>query len=286
MGKLFVVATPIGNLGDFSPRAIETLKNVKLIAAEDTRVSQKLLNHFDIHTELCSYHKFNENSKSNDIIDRIRQNNIDVALISDCGTPCISDPGSILVNKAIKAGIEVISIPGPSAIITALSKSGFQIEDFAFYGFIERKGSKQIEVLKKISTMNSISVLYESPYRIKKLISNVQSVDAESKVCVCRELSKMFETTYRGTPGTVLQQLEKDPNAEKGEYCIIIQWTSKKIDNFSNHSCSLEALIFDAMLNKQEKQQIQQNLMAMGYKRNDIYKAQLQIYEFLTAQSD
>lgn len=286
MAKLFVVATPIGNLHDISQRAIDTLKNVSLIAAEDTRVTQKLLNNFAIHTEHCSYHKFNENIKSNYIIDRILQENIDVALVSDCGTPCISDPGSILVKKAIECGIEVISIPGPSAIVAALSKSGFDIQDFAFYGFLDRKETKQVDFLKKISAKNKIVVLYESPHRIKKLVSNIQFIDENSQLCICRELTKLFESTYRGNPEQVLYALENDPNAEKGEYCIVVQWSEKSTAELEESSCSLEALILDSMLKNQNKHEIQEKLMEKGYKRNEIYKAQLQINQFLKAQSN
>ncbi|MBR6570430.1 MAG: rRNA small subunit methyltransferase 1, partial [Clostridia bacterium] len=139
MPTLYVVATPIGNLGDMTPRAIETLKTVSLIAAEDTRVTQKLLSAFDIHTPLTSCHEHNERSKAAQIVERMLAENIDVAVTTDAGTPCISDPGSILTAEAIKAGIEVLAVPGPTAMASALSVSGFDMTEFTFFGFLPRQ---------------------------------------------------------------------------------------------------------------------------------------------------
>ena len=139
MPTLYVVATPIGNLGDMTPRAIETLKNVSLIAAEDTRVTQKLLSAFDIHTPLTSCHEHNERSKAAQIVQRMLEENIDVAVTTDAGTPCISDPGSILTAEAIKAGVEVLAVPGPTAMASALSVSGLDVMEFTFFGFLPRQ---------------------------------------------------------------------------------------------------------------------------------------------------
>jgi len=149
MGTLYIVGTPIGNLSDMSERAIQTLENVDYVACEDTRVSVNLLRHFGINKKLVSYHKFNEKGKSNSIIDDLK-NGVSVALVSDAGCPCISDPGSILVNEAILNGIEVIAIPGPSAVITSLMVSGMDTTSFTFYGFLERENKKITESLEKI----------------------------------------------------------------------------------------------------------------------------------------
>ena len=176
MGILYVVATPIGNLDDITKRALDTLNSVDLIACEDTRTSGVLLKHFGINKKTVSYHKFNEKGKSNSLIDDLK-NGKNIALISDAGCPCISDPGSILVHEAINSGIEVIAIPGASATITSLMCSGMDTTSFSFYGFLDRENKKMIEELEKIkSDSSNIAIIYESPKRIVKTLEKIMEV--------------------------------------------------------------------------------------------------------------
>lgn len=280
MCKLYVVATPIGNLADISGRAIETLQNVSIIAAEDTRNTIKLLNHYQIKTTLTSYHKFNEASKSKYLLDIMLSQGHDIAIVSDSGTPCISDPGSIIVNEAIARGIEVISIPGPSAVITSLSKSGFEIESFLFYGFIDRNQKKQKEQLQHIRDKSEICVLYESPNRIYDLVKNIGDLDSDSQLCICRELTKVYETTYRGNPEQIIDQFNRDINYTKGEYCLIIKW-SKSEKCMAEAAITLEAQVFDLFYQNYSNDEIITQLVKKLHKKNDIYKAILNVKKFI-----
>lgn len=196
MSTLYVVATPIGNLKDISSRCLETLRNCDYIIAEDTRHTLKLLSHYDIRKKLVSYHEHNEISRSEEIINDLKNNNVKVALVTDAGTPCISDPGYMIINKAREAGIEVLGIPGASAVITALSISGFEINSFVFYGFLSRENKERkiaFENIKK--SKEEIFVLYESPKRIKKLLEDLSLEFPNADVCVCCDLTKLHEKT-------------------------------------------------------------------------------------------
>ena len=222
MGNLYVVATPIGNTEDISKRGIEILTNSDLILCEDTRNSSNLLNILNIKNKLMSYHKFNEEERSKEIINLLKQGK-NIALITDAGTPCISDPGSILVNKCIKEGIEVFGIPGSSAVITALSVSGLTISNFAFYGFLERKKNSQQEHLKLINENDiEIVVIYESPKRIIETLENINEVMNNPYIIVLNDLTKKFERKYYGNSDKVIKELKDNKNYELGEYVIII----------------------------------------------------------------
>lgn len=245
MGTLFVVATPIGNLNDLSPRAIETLKNSDLILVEDTRQTIKLLNHFNIKNKMVSYHKFNETKRSIDIIEDLK-NGKNIALVSDAGTPCISDPGYILVKQARENNINVIGVPGCSAVITALSIGGLDTSSFAFYGFVpgDNKDKKALFEEIKHSKIKT-KVLYESPKRIIKLLSELNSEIPECVVSVCSELTKLHEKCIHGKIDYVLSEMIKDPNSDKGEYVVLI---SNDVVNEESECLSVEALILDAMI--------------------------------------
>ncbi len=279
--KIYVIATPIGNLDDLSPRAIETLKNCDLIAAEDTRVTLKLLNHFDIRKPLTSYHKFNELNKSKELVQQIIENNLSLALVSDCGTPCISDPGAILLNEAIQNNIEICAIPGPSAIIAGLSASGFVLNSFTFYGFLPRKNKELNEKLTIMKEHSEIAIAYESPNRIKNLVCAILDADARAELCLCRELSKIHETYYRGTPLEVLQIFEKSSNYVKGEYCVIIKWSEKVDNSATQSSISLESRAFDLLYQNYNKKDIIEKMVGEGYKKNAVYSALLNIENFI-----
>ena len=244
MGILYVVATPIGNLSDFSPRAIETLKNSDLILVEDTRQTIKLLNHFDIKTKMISYHKFNEAKRTNEIIDDLTNGKI-ISLVSDAGTPCISDPGYILVKEAREKGINVIGIPGASAVITALSIGGLDTSSFTFYGFVPTDNKPKKELFEAIKSSNiKTKVVYESPKRLLKFIEELKLEIPGCVVCVCSELTKVYESSIYGKIEEVYEKLIENKENIKGEYVILISnepVTEKKED------ISLEALIIDAV---------------------------------------
>ena len=216
--KLYIVSTPIGNLKDITLRAIETLKEVDFILCEDTRTSGNLLNHFEIKKELISLNAFNEKNKIEFIVNRILSNQT-AALISDAGTPLISDPGVRLVSSCIKNEIEIIPIPGASALIAALSMSGLPTDSFVFEGFIPLKKGRQTK-LKELAEETRTIVLYESTYRIEKLLNELNDFLPNRFVVVCREITKKFEETWRGFPKDLIEAL---PNkTTKGEFVVVI----------------------------------------------------------------
>lgn len=218
MAKLYIVATPIGNLEDITLRAINTLKEVDFIICEDTRVTKFLLNHFGIDKPLIVANAFNETKTIERIIDKINSGE-NAALVTDAGTPAISDPGTRLVNAAIKNSIEVIGIPGASAAILALSISGLPTDSFVFEGFLPQKKGRQKKLLQ-LSNEERTIVLYESTYRIEKLISELTQYMPDRQIVIARELTKKFEEVWRGKPSEILSSL-KDKTL-KGEFVVII----------------------------------------------------------------
>ncbi len=217
-GKIFVVATPIGNLSDITLRAIETLKQVDFIVCEDTRVTKVLLDHYEIHKPFFVINAQNESKKIPELRDKI-ESGLNCALVSDAGTPSISDPGTRLVNAAIKSGIEVIGIPGPSAVTLALSISGLPTDAFVFEGFLPQKKGRQKKLLE-LSKEERTIVLYESTYRIKKLLEELNEYFPNRQIAVCRELTKKFEEIWRGTTGEILKEI--DNKIIKGEFVVVI----------------------------------------------------------------
>jgi len=225
-GKLYIVSTPIGNLKDITLRALEILKEVDFIACEDTRVTSFLLKHFDIKKGLTSLNAVNENKKAAKICDRILSGE-NCALTSDAGTPSISDPGVRLVSLAIKQNIPVVPIPGITALITALSISGLPTNSFVFEGFLPQKKGRQ-KKLKQLAEEERTIVLYESTYRIEKLLSELKEYMPNRTVAVCRELTKKFEETWRGKPDEILNNL--NTQVTKGEFVVVISpknWKDK-----------------------------------------------------------
>tara|TARA_B100001173_G_scaffold177262_1_gene153010 strand:+ start:1113 stop:1781 length:669 start_codon:yes stop_codon:yes gene_type:complete len=219
MSKLFIVPTPIGNLKDITIRAIETLQSVDTVYAEDTRTSSKLLNHYEIKTPMQSFHMHNEHAKLENIISSLKQGKTG-AIISDAGTPGISDPGFSLVRACIKNGIEVECLPGPTALIPALINSGFPCEKFSFEGFLPAKKGRT-KRLKEIAVQEKTMIFYESPHRLIKTLKDFsQYFGVENQVSVSREISKKFEQTIRGTISQAIQYFEK--NKPKGEFVIVL----------------------------------------------------------------
>ncbi|HOE77073.1 MAG TPA: 16S rRNA (cytidine(1402)-2'-O)-methyltransferase [Bacilli bacterium] len=216
--KLYIVSTPIGNLEDITLRAINTLKTVDLIYCEDTRNTVKLLNHYDIKTKMKSFHLFNENEITSEVIGQIK-NGLNIALVSDAGSPCISDPGWILVSEAIRNDIDVIVVPGVVAGITALVASGLSTERFTFYGFLSSKQKKRTEELKELKNRTETVILYEAPHRIKATLEDIDAIMPERQIVLARELTKKFEEYSRGTAREILEELD----VVKGEMVIVLE---------------------------------------------------------------
>jgi len=218
-GTLYLVPTPIGNLGDMSHRAIETLKSVSLIACEDTRTSAVLLNHFGIDTPRTSFHSHNEHGKASRIIDKMKGGD-DVALISDAGSPGISDPGYLLVRAALDANLDVCSLPGPSAVIPALAASGFPSDRFIFEGFLPTKKGRQTRIKALVEEDRTV-ILYESPHRLEKLLKQLAEFAGEDRqAVVAREISKKFEEFIRGTLAELIMWCQAQTKV-RGE-CVVI----------------------------------------------------------------
>ena len=217
-GKLYVIATPIGNLGDMTLRAIETLKSVDAILCEDTRVTKNLLFHYEISSPLISYHQHSDPKKVGEIVSMLAQGK-NLALVTDAGTPGISDPGNLLIAELIKRGInEVVAIPGPSAAITALSISGFPTDKFIFMGFPPLK-NKRKKYFQEVASSEFTTVFYESGHRIMKCLTELDSVlKQDRQIVICRELTKKFETIYRGN----IDHIKSILTDERGEFVVVI----------------------------------------------------------------
>lgn len=220
---LYLVPTPIGNLSDMTPRAIEVLNSVDLIYAEDTRVTKNLLSHFNIEKELRSYHLFNEADVSCEIINNLRQNK-SIALVSDAGMPAISDPGYLAVSQALDAGFNVISLPGPNAALTALIASGLPSERFYFYGFLKHKKSQKEKELTTLVDFQDTIIFYEAPHRLKETIEVMYNIFGNRKVVIARELTKKYEEYIRGN----LEEILKLDLNLKGEIVIIVSGATTK----------------------------------------------------------
>ena len=226
-GTLFIVATPIGNLDDISFRAVEILKNVDLVLAEAPRHSKKLLLHLDISKTIRAFHEHNEREKTKAIISEIRSGK-SIALISDAGTPLISDPGYFLVAQAKKEGLKVVPIPGPSALITALSASGLASNSFTFLGFLPSKQTARVKLLKSLVNRTETIIFYESPKRILATFTDMHRIFGDSReVCLSKELTKVFETIKTGSIPYLIDYLTIDQNHQKGEFVILISATNK-----------------------------------------------------------
>lgn len=224
-GMLYLCATPIGNLEDITFRVLRTLKEVDLIAAEDTRNSQKLLNHFDIHTPMTSYHEYNKYDKAEYLVGLMLDGK-NIACITDAGTPGISDPGEVLVQKCYEAGIKVTSLPGPAACITALTMSGLSTRRFAFEAFLPTDKKEREEVLKEMAAETRTIVMYEAPHRLVKTLKLLSERLGDRKVTVCRELTKRHETAFQSTLEESVAYYEA--NAPKGECVIVIAGRSRE----------------------------------------------------------
>ena len=236
-GKLYLVATPIGNLDDITLRALNVLKEVDLIAAEDTRHTLGLLNHFEISKPLISYYKEIENTKSDVLLDKIIKENQNVALVSDAGTPGISDPGEVIVKKAIEKGIEVIPIPGACAMINALIISGLSTREFTFVGFLSANAKERKEKLEELKYESRTLVFYEAPHKLKESLKSMQEILGNRKVVLAREITKIHEEFIRGELSTISEEI----GDTRGEYVVLVEGSiitkkDKELEDLNNLS--------------------------------------------------
>ncbi len=225
MSKLYIVPTPIGNLKDITIRALDVLKECNVIAAEDTRQTIKLLNHFNIKKQLISYHQHNELTKSEEIINRVKGGEI-VALVSDAGSPGISDPGSVIIKRCIEEEVEFEVLPGATAIITALVNSGLDTTKFTFRGFVPRENKERRVLISEIKNHKETLVFYEAPHRIKDTLSFLYEELGDRKVAICRELTKLHEQIVRGLISEVIEHF--NTNNPRGEFVVVIEGKSQE----------------------------------------------------------
>ncbi len=219
-GILYIVPTPIGNLGDMTYHAVELLQKVSVIGAEDTRTSRTLLVHYNIDTPMVSYHKFNERARLDEFIEKL-QNGEDIAIISDAGTPGISDPASILIKEVIAREIEIVTLPGATALIPALVSSGLQAERFYFIGFLPEKQSERRELLQNLGNIQDTLIFYEAPHRLKETLKELLKNFDDRQICIAREISKKFETYYRGMLSHFVDNF--DEITLKGEFVLVMK---------------------------------------------------------------
>ena len=275
---LYVVATPIGNLGDMSPRAVEVLKSVALIAAEDTRMTMKLTQRFGIETPLTSCHRHNEQGKAESIVRRMLEEGIDVAVVTDAGTPAISDPGTILVHQAAEAGIEVVAVPGPSAMAAAMSVSGIDVTEFTFLGFLPREKKDLQAALRSAAQRTQAGIVHESPYRVLDFMRVLADPLPQAYVSVSCDLSKLHELTLRGPVADVLARMQANEKTEKGEYCIVIDFRAvPREEPKAESTLCLEARLLELLLQGADMRDASRRLVEEGEKKNAVYAAALRL---------
>lgn len=273
-GTLYLCATPIGNLGDMTPRVVETLNMVDVIAAEDTRNSIKLLNHFGIHTPMTSYHEYNKVEKAQLLTERLLAGQ-NVALITDAGTPAISDPGEVLVRMCLEQGIPVTSLPGPAACITALTLSGLSTRRFCFEGFLPAEKRDKAAVLQELSQESRTIILYEAPHHLVRTLEELYRVLGQRRITLCRELTKRFETVMPTTlEGALAYYREEEP---RGEYVLVIEGKSlaqkKQEDIAAWEDKSIEEhMEYYRMQGLDEKAAMKQVARDRGLSKRDIYR--------------
>lgn len=273
-GKLYLCATPIGNLEDITLRVLRTLKEADLIAAEDTRHSIKLLNHFDIKTPMTSYHEFNKVEKARYLVDKMREGT-NVALITDAGTPGISDPGEELVRQCYEAGIEVTSLPGPAACITALTISGMATRRFAFEAFLPSDKKEKQEIFEELKKETRTIILYEAPHRLVRTLSELLENLGDRRISVCRELTKTHETVFRTTVSEALSYYEtEEPRGE----CVLVIEGKSRMEIQQEQERSWEAISIEEHMKRyldggtDKKEAMKLVAKDRGMKKRDVYQ--------------
>lgn len=267
MGTLYLVATPIGNLEDMSPRAVRILREASLIAAEDTRHTGKLLKHFEIETPLTSYFEHNKLSKLDFILEKLSTR--DVALVSDAGTPAINDPGYELVKAALASNHDVRPVPGPSAPITALTVSGLPTDSFLYLGYLPHKTSERHKRLEEVESQPYTLVFLESPYRIGESLEDILLILGDRKVCVAREMTKMFEEYWRGNVSGAVKHFNTQP--ARGEFTLVVD--GKKLDGSQKWTeAQLQIAIESELKNEKSAKEISAELAKQsGWNKKEIY---------------
>jgi len=269
-GALYIVATPIGNLEDISKRGLITLGNVRLCAAENTKNSKKLLRKYNLSTPLVSYHKYSKESKLNFLISTLKSGE-DVGLISDAGTPLISDPGYSLVNKALEEGIKVIPIPGPSSLIAALSVSGMPLDKFIFYGFPPRKKKALESFLETLSVSDKTSIIFETKLRILSFLEALAKISPNREIFLAREMTKLHESFYRGNVVSVIEELSLQKNTLRGEFVLVIRSNKETIleDSLSKEQEKVIQVLLKSM---KRSEALNLASKSFGMKKNSLYK--------------
>lgn len=279
-GTLYIVATPIGNSRDMSPRGKQILEEADLIAAEDTRRSMVLLNKLGIRNKLVSNHKFNEYGKAKHFITQLQEGK-SIAVITDAGTPCISDPGNELIKAAVEAGIRVVGVPGCCAAVNALAISGFDLSSFTFFGFFPRENAERRRLLEKLRRGDTRTfALYESPKRIMDLVDFFIAEQADVRLCLCNDMTKLHEMSFRGTPAEVKEQLLAKGNYDKGEYAIVLEVGRDYVFNKVEHAVSPEAMLVDAMVKGLSPKEAVAAVLAdenNSYSKNELKAASLRL---------
>ena len=279
-GTLYIVATPIGNSRDMSPRGRQILEEADLIAAEDTRRSMVLLNKLGIRNKLVSNHKFNEYGKAKHFITQLQEGK-SIAVITDAGTPCISDPGNELIKAAVEAGIRVVGVPGCCAAVNALAISGFDLSSFTFFGFFPRENAERRRLLEKLRRGDTRTfALYESPKRIMDLVDFFIAEQADVRLCLCNDMTKLHEMSFRGTPAEVKEQLLTKGNYDKGEYAIVLEVGKDYVFNKVEHAVSPEAMLVDAMVKGLSAKEAVAAVLAdenNSYSKNELKAASLRL---------
>ncbi len=277
-GTLYVVATPIGNLGDMSSRAIQILSNVHVIAAEDTRHSTRLLNHFGLRKQLLALHDHNEMHQADQILALLAQGQ-DVALVSDAGTPLISDPGFRVVNLLREQGYRVSPIPGPCALIAALCAAGLPSDRFMFEGFLPARRSARLESLQTLRSEQRTVVFYESPHRLREtLVDMLEVYGAERVVVLAREITKTFETFFRGSMAEVQAFVEGDDNQSRGEFVLLVSGCPEAVGrNLRMAQVDLDSLIVALAAELPVKRVAALLSTVVGIGRNEVYRRALEL---------
>lgn len=282
-GTLFLCATPIGNLGDITLRVLETLKSVDLIAAEDTRNTRKLLTHFEIHKPLTSYHEYNKYEKADELIGHLQRGE-NIAVVTDAGTPAISDPGEVLAARCIEAGIRVTSLPGACALITALTMSGMRARRFCFEGFLPMEKKERRRILDQLRTEERTMILYEAPHRLRETLSQLEELFPERRITLCRELTKKYEEAI---PMTVHEAvLYYQENTPRGEYVLVIEGMDPDEKKAQSEAGWQQMDLADHMKlytdqGFSEKEAMKKVAADRGVSKRDIYRALLERKENL-----
>ncbi|MBQ9648350.1 MAG: 16S rRNA (cytidine(1402)-2'-O)-methyltransferase [Oscillospiraceae bacterium] len=283
IGTLYIVGTPIGNSRDMSERGREILETVDIIAAEDTRRSMVLLGKLGIRNDLSANHKFNEHGKAKWFLSQLLEGK-SIAVITDAGTPCISDPGNELIKAAVGNGVRVVGVPGACAAVTALSISGFDLSTFFFYGFFPRENADRRRVLDMMRKGDTKTyAFYESPKRVMGAVEFLIGAGADVRLCLCNDMTKLHETTFRGTPAEVREQLLAKGNYEKGEYAMIVEVADGYFLREVEHVSTPEAMLVDCMVRGGVTVKDAIRLLLKDenntYSKNELYAASLALKE-------